>query len=125
MEEVVMTCSSPPKYLPGINLEEGLERFSGNWDTFLRIMRYFIKSHEVTMSELHETLSRSEVDFDALVETAHKIKGAAANLSAFEVQDRAYKLEQSARNKDAVSVRNDIPNILHSFHELRDVIENM
>lgn len=120
-----MTCSSPPKYLPGINLAEGLERFSGNWDTFLRIMKYFIKSHEVTMSELHEILSRSEVDFDALVETAHKIKGAAANLSAFEVQDRAYKLEQAARNRDAVSVRNDIPNILRSFHELRDVIENM
>ncbi len=120
-----MTYSSPPKYLPGINLEEGLERFSGNWDTFLRLMKYFIKSHESIMSELHDVLSRDEVDFDALTETAHKIKGAAANLSAVEVRERAFKLEQSARRGDAVSVRSDIPNILCSFQELRDAIDNM
>jgi|Deesub1362B_J571_1020462.scaffolds.fasta_scaffold37911_1 HPt (histidine-containing phosphotransfer) domain-containing protein len=120
-----MTSGSPPKYLPGINLDEGLERFFGNWETFLRLMKYFIKSHEVVMSELHNVLSQDDMDFDALVETAHKIKGAAANLSAVEVRERALRLEQSARKRDAVSVRSDISNILRSFQELRDIINNM
>lgn len=115
----------PPNYLPGIDIAEGLERFSGNWETYFRIMRYFVKSHESIMSELHGVLSLNDVDFSGLAEVAHKIKGAAANLSAVELRQRALKLEQSSKARDLAAVKNDIPNVLNSFYELRDVIENM
>jgi len=120
----MMTLSSP-SYLPGIDLQEGLERFSGNWETFLRIMRYFVKSHESAMKDLNDVLSREEIDFGDLSETAHKIKGAAANLSAVDLRQHALKLEQAAKSGDAAAVRNNIRNVLNSYHELRDVIERM
>lgn len=115
----------PPNYLPGIDIAEGLERFSGNWETYLRIMKYFVKSQESIMSDLQGVLSQIDVDFSGLSEIAHKIKGAAANLSAVELRQRALKLEQSAKARDFAAVKKDIPNILNSFYELRDVIDNM
>ncbi len=115
----------PPSYLPGIDIAEGLERFSGNWETYFRIMRYFVKSHEPIMSDLNDVMCQGEVDFSGLAEVAHKIKGAAANLSAVELRQRALMLEQSSKARDFAAVKKDIPNILNSFYELRDVIENM
>lgn len=115
----------PPNYLPGIDIAEGLERFSGNWDTYFRIMKYFVKSHETVMADLNGVLSQNSVDFNGLAEVAHKIKGAAANLSAIEIRHRALKLEQSSKAQDIADVKMDITNILNSFYELRDVIDNM
>ncbi|PKN42679.1 MAG: hypothetical protein CVU60_04780 [Deltaproteobacteria bacterium HGW-Deltaproteobacteria-18] len=115
----------PPNYLPGIDIAEGMERFSGNWETYFRIMKYFVKSHESIMADLNGVLSQGSIDFNELAEVAHKIKGAAANLSAVEIRHCAMKLEQSSKAQDIVAVRTDIPNILNSYYELRDVIENM
>jgi len=115
----------PPNYLPGIDIAEGMERFSGNWGTYFRIMKYFVKSHESVMVDLNGVLSQGEIDLNELAEVAHKIKGAAANLSAVEIRQHALKLEQSSKAQNIADVKLDITNILNSYYELRDVIDNM
>lgn len=115
----------PPRSLPGLDIQEGLNRFSGNWDIYLRLLRYFADCHTNDYLQLLEMSSCAILDFDALKAISHKVKGAAANLSATDLQRRLQALERSMQSGDHASVREDLLKIIASFTHLRDVISKL
>jgi len=115
----------PPSSLPGLDIQEGLKRFSGNWDIYLRLLRYFTDCHTDDYLQLLEMSSRNVLDFDALHAISHKVKGAAANLSATDLQRCFQALERSMQNGDLVTVHEDLLKIIESFTRLRDVISKL
>lgn len=120
-----MTICAPPTNLPGIDVAEGLDRFSGNWEIFLKLMKYFIKSHESAVHELNILIAAPEVDFERITALAHKVKGGAANLSAIDLKQCASKLEESSKSNDYISVKNNILEFEESFSKLRSVIDTL
>jgi len=122
MEDEMTTCA-PPTHLPGIDVAEGLDRFSGNWEIFLKLMKYFIKSHESVIHELNILISVPEVDFESITALAHKVKGGAANLSAIDLRQCASKLEESSKSNDYDAVKSDISKFEESFSKLCRVID--
>ena len=120
-----MTTCAPPTNLPGIDVAEALDRFSGNWGIFLNLMKYFIKSHESAIHELHILISAPEVNFESITALAHKIKGGAANLSAIHLKQCASKLEESSNFNDYNAVKNNILKLEESFSNLHSVINTL
>jgi HPt (histidine-containing phosphotransfer) domain-containing protein len=117
--------TSPPRSLPGLDIQDGLNRFSGNWDIYQRLLRYFTDFHTDDYLQLLEMSSSGVMDFDALSALSHKIKGAAANLSATDLQRRFQAIERSLQSGDPVAVREDLAQAIESFTRLRDVISKL
>ena len=117
--------ASPPHSLPGLDIKDGLKRFSGNWDIYLRLLRYFTDCHTNDHLRLLEMSSCDVMDFDALKAISHKVKGAAANLSATDLQRCFQALERSMQNGDRDAAREDLLKIIESFTRLRDVIAKL
>lgn len=115
----------PPHSLPGLDIQEGLNRFSGKWDIYLRLLRYFTDCHTNDYLQLLEMSSCAVMDFDALKAISHKVKGAAANLSATDLQRRFQALERSIQSGDHAAAREDLLKIIESFTHLRDVISKL
>lgn len=114
-----------PRSLPDLDIQEGLERFSGNWDNYLRLLRYFTDCHTNEYLRLLEMSSCAVMDFDALKAISHKIKGAAANLSATDLHRCCQALERSMQSGDHAAAREGLLNIIESFTRLRDVISKL
>lgn len=109
-----------PSELPGMDLQEGLERFSGNWQLYVKMMHLFIKNHEWLGDELKALLE--SMDCESVVTLAHKVKGAAANLSATDLKARAKELEDAGNNRDLDAVRVGIVALKESFDSLAKTI---
>lgn len=117
--------ASPPHSLPGLDIKDGLKRFSGNWDIYLRLLRYFTDCHTNDYQRLLEMTSLAVLDFDDLKAISHKVKGAAANLSATDLHRRFQAMERSIQSGDQDAVPEDLLKIIETFTRLRDVISKL
>ena len=79
------------------DFSKGLERFAGNEDTYIRILRFY----SLIISALIETIK--ELRYENLPELADKllgIKQACRSICAQDIENRAEALEKAARNKN-------------------------
>jgi HPt (histidine-containing phosphotransfer) domain-containing protein len=90
------------------------DRCSGNRELMERLVMRFAEQAGKMVEELQESVAAH--DADALARVAHKLKGAAGNLSADAIQDAASRLEQLGR-EEAVREAAD------SMSQLRDEVE--
>ncbi|MBF0626171.1 MAG: response regulator, partial [Magnetococcales bacterium] len=84
-----------PDRLPGLDITHALERFEGDTELYLRLARRVAAEFAGLAPHLRHLLDRDGVD-EALG-LAHKLKGAAGNISALEVADTAAALERALR----------------------------
>jgi two-component system sensor histidine kinase/response regulator len=106
-----------PPSIPGVDLPEALRRFGGSWPTVQTFLKRFLSLHEGIEQQAEDYYMRS--DFVALLELAHKIKGAAANISAVDVRDSALFLEVASREADIASMETGLQKIKSSLEMLR------
>jgi HPt (histidine-containing phosphotransfer) domain-containing protein len=89
-----------PDSLPGIQIDEGLNRLNGNERLYIRLLRDLEATHGESANEIQQLLNRGSVD-DAM-KMAHKVRGIANNLSASEIGACAEKIETSLRENQLV-----------------------
>ncbi|MCL2081142.1 MAG: Hpt domain-containing protein [Oscillospiraceae bacterium] len=85
--------------IEGLNIPNALRRLGGNSALYSRLLQSFLKGGELA------ALRAGILDGDAVKagNSAHALKGTAANLSVTEIWDAAAALERSLKESGAVS----------------------
>ena len=84
----------------GLNREAGLRRLNGNGTLYLSLLRKFIRDFSSSAADIRELMSRG--DGKGAERIAHTVKGAAGNIGAEDVQNRAAELDRVLKNEGAV-----------------------
>jgi signal transduction histidine kinase/HPt (histidine-containing phosphotransfer) domain-containing protein/ActR/RegA family two-component response regulator len=85
-----------PDALPGLSVQEGLGRVGGNSRLYLKLLRDMNREYQGTAEEITELLEKNQLEQAA--QLAHKLRGIANNLGAFEVGLLSGEIEQSAKD---------------------------
>jgi PAS domain S-box-containing protein len=104
-----------------LDLEKALERAMGDKDFLKMLLGGFIQE----LPEQIESLKAAIVDTDtvALIKQAHKLKGAAANLSAYGVSSAAKSLEEIGRSQNMDEANQILDVLLNESKRLTEYIE--
>ena len=113
---------SPDKKIAWLDVQKGVERFGGDRETFMQILRSFAKS---TSSLLDAVRKASEDNLADYAITVHGIKGSSRGICAEIVGDMAETLEKAAKsgNYEFVNTRN--PDFIKSVEALIKQINDM
>lgn len=104
-----------------LDVEETLQRFSGNRQIFLRLLDRFLELNSRIGEKAQQVVD--EGDFGNMAIFFHSIKGGAGNLSARELYLKAAALEELSREGDVESVRREVPSFLNLFDRLRTAVD--
>ena len=93
------TTHKLPKNLPGFNIRLGLSRLNDSHKLYQSLLFQFKDENEDTVNIIKTSLfGHRKNDIEVAAETAHAVKGVAANLAAEELYDAAYALELGIKN---------------------------
>ena len=102
----------------GWDVETALRRFCGERDDLREIAVMFLDYAPTHLRSLQESCIQQ--DFDAVRQTAHRLCGAAANLSAVSFEQTARRLEQAA-GTDPES----LPALMQQLNQAFDGLETL
>ncbi|MDM8548826.1 response regulator [Desulfobacterales bacterium HSG2] len=109
--------------LPGLNIEDALERFGGSWNLYMDVLKDFLEHQKGLVSDFRDIIEKK--DFEEAMLKAHSLKGAAGNVSAADLGTAAKALEDACENKN----RDIMPDILgaleNAFVQVRHSFEKM
>ncbi|MBF0101301.1 MAG: response regulator [Desulfobacterales bacterium] len=115
-----------PRSMPGIDMDLGLNRFSGNKKLFKKCLYEFYTTYEKLMQSILSELKNGNTQ--NCKKLIHSIKGVSGNIGATELSRKAADLELSiiheqepVHNNDALldSFENSLSIVLQSIHELK------
>ncbi len=81
-----------------IDKDSALERLGGDEELFLEILEIFAEDAPKQMETLKEAIASNDTDLTE--RQAHSLKSASANIGAYQMKEQAFKLEQTARDKE-------------------------
>jgi polar amino acid transport system substrate-binding protein len=88
--------------LPGVDIEAGLLKVSGNKELFGKLLRQFLKTNTETVDTIKAHLEKK--DFDGAGRMAHTVKGVAGNLAMPDLFSVTGKLEKAIKLKRTESL---------------------
>ncbi|MDR3304819.1 MAG: transporter substrate-binding domain-containing protein [Clostridiales Family XIII bacterium] len=88
----------------GIDLQKGIERFGGDEESFLEVLRSYCKNTPDLLDGIRE-VPESEAGLGEYAITVHGIKGSSYSICADAVGKKAEELERAAKASDDVYVR--------------------
>ena len=91
------TDATPTRNLPGLDIEEALERLGGSWEVYENILKDFCLDQKGFAREFNILIEAK--DFEGARILAHSLKGAAGNVSAVDLH-RAAKLLEDAWSRE-------------------------
>ncbi|MCL2819813.1 MAG: ATP-binding protein [Oscillospiraceae bacterium] len=83
--------------IQGIDIQRGLQRFDGDKNAFIQILRSFAKNTPLQISSAADLNEKNITDYETIV---HGIKGSSRSVLADEIGDIAESLEHAAINRD-------------------------
>ena len=104
-----------------LDFEKALERAMGDKDFLKMLLGGFIQELPDQIESLK--IAVAAIDAVALIEQAHKLKGAAANLSAYGVSSAAKSLEEIGRSQNMDEANQILEILLHESKRLTEYIE--
>ena len=102
--------------LPGLNIEEGLERLGGVWSLYVDILEVFCISQEKFGREFRSLIEKK--DFESARVKIHGFKGAAGNVSATDLSTAAKALEDACKSENKDQILNILPLVEVSFAQV-------
>ncbi|MCL2720932.1 MAG: response regulator [Treponema sp.] len=85
------------KKIEGININKGLERFGGDWDTFLQILKSFAVNTRSVINSMKEVNDENLAEYAIIV---HGVKSSCRGISAEAAGNQAEALEKAAKAGD-------------------------
>jgi len=89
--------------MPGIDVEDALERLMGKRELFSKLLRQFAGSQEKTGATMRQALEAG--DIEKAERLAHSIKGTSGNIGAMGLYDAASSLEEQLRARNLEAAR--------------------
>jgi len=118
--ESVLPCKQPPappetgtKNLPGLDIEDGLERLGGAAYVYAEILSDFCHTYAGFHQEMNALIDRS--DFKAAADLSHSLKGASGNVSAMALFESVKALEQACRQKNGRDVQSLLVSVQSAY----------
>ena len=109
-------AAEPIETSPPLDCDSLAERFMGDWDFIQVILEKFQQQVGVDLDQLERSLLEHNAQQTASV--AHRIKGAAANVSAIEVSRLAAELEAMGRASELTEAGNRLSRIKNECQRL-------
>ena len=131
-ERIVQASVSPkmfvedvqtPTKLDGINVEAGLKRVLGKWDTYQRILLSFLKDLEGVDASIRNLVSEKKTD--EAQRLVHSIKGAGGNLGAEELQAAADPVETWFKNGQQELPQPEYDHFVKALHRVIKAIAGL
>jgi len=110
------------KGVPGLNIAKGLERYDGDEETYLKILRSYAGSVRAMLGSI-ETVSEDELP--AYKIKVHGIKGASFDIFADHIGEKALALEKAAMAGDIGFVDENNPPFLQMTESFISGIDEM
>lgn len=115
--------SEYPKELPGLNIEEGLERLGGIWDLYADLVLFLCKDKKDFVQEITGHVEKNE--FELARVKAHSLKGSAATVSATHLSAEAKKLEIACMDEDREKIGLALNSITDAFVQIAESAETI
>jgi HPt (histidine-containing phosphotransfer) domain-containing protein len=106
-----------PDTVPAIDHEDLLARLMGKQDLVDRVVRLFRERLPEYVRDIETAVKANDAENIKLM--AHRLKGAAANVSAMPVQEQAASLEKLGLNKDLDAVPDAFQALLLAVEEVQ------
>jgi signal transduction histidine kinase/FixJ family two-component response regulator len=110
------------RYIPGLDIDEGLARCGGREDQYLPILSSWSRH---TRKVLEEIASLDGVDLASYAIKVHGLKGASYGICAHKVGEYASELESAARRGDLDFIRTANPGFIVSAYALISDIDTL
>ncbi|KPA13212.1 diguanylate cyclase [Candidatus Magnetomorum sp. HK-1] len=110
--------NSLPKELPGLKIKQVMDGLELEADIFKKILLNYFEKNRDTESQIYDAYNKK--DWNLLHFLAHKLKGGAVNIGAFDLFENAQKLEGAT--KDGVYDSNDFKMIEQLINALNQVL---
>ncbi len=128
-----------PDTLPGIHVESGVARMAGNLNSYVRMLQDLHSFGNEVVAKMPALIRE---DLQAAAREIHTLKGSAANLSAYQLQDISVKFElaikeminsqgetdiglMSVQDEYLDSVATALVQLAESMKQLEEICENM
>lgn len=98
-----------------------LERVDSDMELARQMGEMFVEDARAKIAEIRDLIERS--DAGQLVNAAHSLKGACANMSALRLRRIAAELEQAAKNNEIAGARGKIGLLENAFAEFESELK--
>jgi signal transduction histidine kinase/CheY-like chemotaxis protein len=107
--------------IPGINAEEGLERFGGSVNTYWDIIKSFARNTSLLLKEIRDS-TYFEENINGYAIIVHGIKGSGRSIGAEALGAQAEALEHAAKAGDLAFVRENHDVFMQTADQLLEAI---
>ena len=116
--------SKIPDNLPGINLQEGINRVMGNTTLYINLLQNFPIEYKNTIKIIRKHITEGNID--AARKIVHKLIGCAGNLSMTSLYLVVHKLQIAVKsNDDCDIILNEVEQahsqVMHSIEQLKSL----
>jgi len=120
--EIITAEYLSPRTIQGLDTKKGLERYNGNEETYVKILRSYAGSISTVLKSI-ETVD--ENDLNTYKIKVHGIKGASYDIFAEETGKKAEALENAANTNDIGFIRENHRDFIISTKKLLNDINEM
>lgn len=114
-----------PAFLPGIDIEKGVDRWLGDVKAYRDILLYVYETEANQSQEIKRLIMKG--DYERAKHIVHRIKGVAGNISATELYETAAALEKALTIEGYKGLREELEAFDIAFKEVIDglrILEN-
>ena len=105
----------------GLDINKGVERFNGDWETYLEILKSFSLNTKLALETIKEVNRKNLSDYAI---TVHGIKSSCRGISAEDMGNQAEVLEKAAKAGDLKFVKAGNPQFMEAIKKLITEIDN-
>ncbi|MCK5336409.1 MAG: response regulator, partial [Gammaproteobacteria bacterium] len=102
--------------LPGINIEDGINRMRGNCKAFKRVLLSFLDKQADSAEDIEKHIQKYE--WDEATQIAHTIKGSSGNIGAEQLHKDAAAVERACQDKNINTCKSLITVFASSLEEV-------
>lgn len=99
IESIASDTVALPEEIPGVSIENGLERLNGNVNFYIKLLEKFINAYTPSDIDTLKIWLRNE-ELSEASRWVHTIKGVSGNIGALDLQKQALALESSINEDD-------------------------
>ena len=112
-----------PDYIPGLNLEAGLQAVGNNRNVYKKILIKFFDHNRNTVQEIQEAIAGGAIQDAA--RAAHTLKGVSGNIGATDVYQCSAALEEAILNGESDQVDFLINRLTHKLGKVLEALSTL
>jgi len=110
------------KIVPGLDIEKGIERFIGDEEVYLQVLRSFAVNTQKIIPSIDSPEKDDLADYEIKI---HSLRGSTASICADDLANKAKALEMAAIENDWTYISGNNTSFVTALRELINGLENL